>query len=126
MDLLLNLIIDKFYYISKKLIFIYELLAFIEMLLFRVKLLNKTNIIINTIRKFSHTNFFDVVECPKDSILGLNEEYKKDKSKNKVNLIVGSYRDENGKPYIFNTVRNVMNNLNQEDLEYTSMMGNQK
>lgn len=33
--------------------------------------------------------------------------YKKDPSKDKINLSLGAYRDENGKPYVFNIVKKV-------------------
>ena len=42
---------------------------------------------------------------PKDPILGLVEDFKKDKAKLKVNLSVGAYRDDNGKPYVLNCVK---------------------
>jgi aspartate aminotransferase, cytoplasmic len=42
-----------------------------------------------------------------DAILKLSIDYKNDKDPNKVNLGVGAYRDENGKPYIFPIVKKV-------------------
>lgn len=42
---------------------------------------------------------------PKDPILGLVEDFKKDKVSMKVNLSVGAYRDENGDPYVLNCVK---------------------
>ncbi|CAH1176888.1 unnamed protein product [Phaedon cochleariae] len=42
----------------------------------------------------------DIPMAPPDSIFGLVEAYKKDPSPNKVNLVVGAYRDDNSQPYI--------------------------
>lgn len=44
---------------------------------------------------------------PPDAILGVTEAYKKDQSPNKMNLGVGAYRDDNGKPYVLNAVKKV-------------------
>lgn len=44
---------------------------------------------------------------PPDAILGLTEAYKKDQNPNKVNLGVGAYRDDNGKPFVLPSVRKV-------------------
>lgn len=45
---------------------------------------------------------------PPDAILGVTEAYKKDQSPNKMNLGVGAYRDDNGKPYVLNAVKKVI------------------
>jgi aspartate aminotransferase len=39
--------------------------------------------------------------------LGVSEAFKKDTSPDKMNLGVGAYRDDNGKPYVLNCVRKV-------------------
>lgn len=44
---------------------------------------------------------------PPDAILGITEAYKADPSPEKINLGVGAYRDENGKPYVLSCVRKV-------------------
>jgi hypothetical protein len=44
---------------------------------------------------------------PPDAILGVTEAFKKDSNPNKVNLGVGAYRDDNGKPYILPSVTKV-------------------
>jgi aspartate/tyrosine/aromatic aminotransferase len=41
-----------------------------------------------------------------DPILGVNVEFAKDPFPQKVNISVGSYKDENGKPYILKCVKN--------------------
>ena len=44
---------------------------------------------------------------PPDAILGITEAYKKDTNPKKINLGVGAYRDDNGKPYVLPSVRKV-------------------
>ncbi|CDW55724.1 aspartate aminotransferase [Trichuris trichiura] len=44
---------------------------------------------------------------PPDPILGLTEAYNRDTNKMKVNLGVGAYRDDNGKPFVLPSVRKV-------------------
>jgi len=56
---------------------------------------------------------------PPDPILGVTEAFKADTSPNKINLGVGAYRDENGKPYVLPSVKKaeailVTNNVNKE------------
>jgi hypothetical protein len=42
-------------------------------------------------------------------LLGVTEAFKADKDPRKINLGVGAYRDENGKPYILPSVKKVRN-----------------
>ncbi|XP_014247769.1 aspartate aminotransferase, mitochondrial [Cimex lectularius] len=56
---------------------------------------------------------------PPDAILGITEAYKKDTNPNKINVGVGAYRDDNGKPYVLPSVieaqkRVVDSNLDKE------------
>lgn len=44
---------------------------------------------------------------PPDAILGITEAFKADSAGEKINLGVGAYRDEEGKPYVLNCVRKV-------------------
>lgn len=44
---------------------------------------------------------------PPDAILGVTEAYKKDTNPNKINLGVGAYRDDNGKPFLLPSVKQV-------------------
>lgn len=44
---------------------------------------------------------------PPDAILGITEAFKADPAAEKINLGVGAYRDEKGKPYVLNCVRKV-------------------
>jgi aspartate/tyrosine/aromatic aminotransferase len=49
--------------------------------------------------------FSQVQQAPPDPILGTAEAFKKDTSRDKVNLGVGAYRTDEGLPYIFKSVR---------------------
>lgn len=44
---------------------------------------------------------------PPDPILGVTEAFKRDTSPKKMNLGVGAYRDDNGKPFVLGCVRKV-------------------
>lgn len=44
---------------------------------------------------------------PPDPILGVTEAFKRDANTKKMNLGVGAYRDDQGKPYVLNCVRKV-------------------
>ncbi|GAB4859644.1 L-asparaginase 1 [Ancistrocladus abbreviatus] len=46
-----------------------------------------------------------VEPAPKDPILGVTEAYLADPSPDKVNVGVGAYRDDNGKPVVLECVR---------------------
>jgi len=52
-----------------------------------------------------NNQFAHVAMAPVDPILGLTTAFKNDKNPKKVNLGVGAYRDNNGKPYVFPVVR---------------------
>lgn len=49
--------------------------------------------------------FADVPETVPDPFLEMFYKYMQDPNENKVNLGVGTYRDENEKPYIFPVVK---------------------
>ncbi|XP_027068095.2 aspartate aminotransferase, cytoplasmic [Coffea eugenioides] len=49
--------------------------------------------------------FANVVRAPEDPILGVTVAYNKDPSPKKLNLGVGAYRTEEGKPLVLNVVR---------------------
>ena len=44
---------------------------------------------------------------PPDAIFGLVEAHKKDPRPNKVSVVIGAYRDGQGKPWVLPTVRKV-------------------
>lgn len=45
---------------------------------------------------------------PPDPILGVTEAFKKDTNPKKINLGVGAYRDDTGKPFVLPSVKLVM------------------
>ena len=62
---------------------------------------------------------------PADPILGIVEEFKKDTSSNKVNLSAGTYKDDDGKPYILNCVKSAEKLITEKkfDHEYLPIDG---
>ena len=58
-------------------------------------------------------------------IIGVTEAFKADKDPRKINLGVGAYRDENGKPYVLNAVKKAEELLVQQnpDKEYLPITG---
>ena len=67
----------------------------------------------------SKSSWGGIKEAPADPILGVVEQFKKDKFPQKVNISVGAYRDGNGNPYIFNCVKKstekyIKDNINHE------------
>lgn len=72
-------------------------------------------------KQFSH-----VPMAPADPILSLTTGFKADKNPKKVNLGVGAYRDNNGKPYVFPVVRKAEAAIvadNTLDKEYLPIQG---
>lgn len=66
-----------------------------------------------------------VPQGPPDAILGITEAFKRDTNPGKINLGVGSYRDDQGKPYVLPSVKEaekrvVSSNL---DKEYAGILG---
>lgn len=51
--------------------------------------------------------FSHVPMAPPDPILGTAIAFKNDSNKDKVNLGIGAYRDQEGKPYVFKVVKEV-------------------
>ena len=73
-----------------------------------------------------NTHFKSVPMAPADPILSLTTGFKADKNPNKVNLGVGAYRDNNGKPYVFPIVKKVENEIVANkalDKEYAAITG---
>ncbi|EGR32833.1 hypothetical protein IMG5_069750 [Ichthyophthirius multifiliis] len=63
---------------------------------------------------------------PPDPVLGVAEAFKKDSAQNKVNLSVGAYRDDNGKPVILKCVQKASQIIMEKNLdnEYLPIEGN--
>lgn len=73
--------------------------------------------------------FGTIKMAPPDPILGISQAFAADKSPNKINLGVGAYRDNNGKPYVFNVVRKAEEAVIADksyNKEYQGIDGNQK
>ncbi|CAG8464285.1 2883_t:CDS:2 [Acaulospora colombiana] len=66
-----------------------------------------------------------VVVGPPDAILGVTEAFKKDVHRMKMNLGVGAYRDDSGKPYVLNVVRKAEKKISEDKLnkEYLPITG---
>lgn len=66
-----------------------------------------------------------VPEGPPDAILGITEAFKKDSFDQKINLGVGAYRDDKGKPYVLPSVRTAEQKVVQQNLdkEYAGITG---
>ncbi|TFK41106.1 glutamic oxaloacetic transaminase AAT1 [Crucibulum laeve] len=77
----------------------------------------------NTLRTLS--SWSAVPAGPPDPILGVTEAFKADKDPRKINLGVGAYRDENGKPYILGSVKKAEELLtsSKPDKEYLPITG---
>lgn len=62
---------------------------------------------------------------PPDPILGVTEAFKADKDPRKINLGVGAYRDENGKPYVLDAVKAAEEKIYaaKQDKEYLPITG---
>jgi aspartate/tyrosine/aromatic aminotransferase len=69
-----------------------------------------------------------IAKAPADAILGINQAFKRDTDPRKVNVCVGAYRDDNGKPYILQCVRAAQEKIYNDkslNLEYQAQRGNQ-
>lgn len=62
---------------------------------------------------------------PPDAILGVTEAFKKCTDKNKVNVGVGAYRDDQGKPFVLSCVREAEKRILNDcmDHEYSPIAG---
>lgn len=62
---------------------------------------------------------------PPDAILGLSEAFKKDTDKNKINLGVGAYRDDNGNPVVLPSVIEAEKRISEKKMnkEYAAISG---
>ncbi|RWS11706.1 aspartate aminotransferase-like protein [Dinothrombium tinctorium] len=62
---------------------------------------------------------------PPDAILGITEAYKRDTNPKKINLGVGAYRDDEGKPYVLPSVKQAEEALMSKNLdkEYAPISG---
>ena len=71
-------------------------------------------------------SFWSGVEMgPPDAIIGVNEAFKRDSNPKKMNLGVGAYRDDEGKPFVLPSVRKAEKKIagKQMNHEYTTIPG---
>lgn len=59
---------------------------------------------------------------PPDAILGVTEAFKKDTNPKKINLGAGAYRDDNTKPFVLPSVREVSKLLSYFSNVYAKMI----
>lgn len=66
-----------------------------------------------------------VPQGPPDAILGITEAFKKDSNPKKINLGVGAYRDDKGKPYVLPSAREAEQKVVKQNLdkEYAGITG---
>ena len=76
-------------------------------------------------KKFNSSLWGHVKSRPADPILGIVEEFKKDTAKTKVNLSAGTYKDDNGNPYILNCIKEAQKRIVEKnyDMEYLPIDG---
>ncbi|KAG5020755.1 hypothetical protein JHK87_016610 [Glycine soja] len=76
----------------------------------------------------SSSSWFRSIEpAPKDPILGVTEAFLADQSPNKVNVGVGAYRDDHGKPVVLECVREAERRVaGSQFMEYLPMGGSIK
>lgn len=71
--------------------------------------------------------FRSIEQAPKDPILGVTEAFLADQSPNKVNVGVGAYRDDNGKPVVLECVREAERRIaGRQFMEYLPIGGSIK
>jgi len=83
----------------------------------------KSNSTIHSTRSASVWN--KVVKGPEDPILGVTVAFNKDTAPEKINLGVGAYRDDNGKPFILECVKKAEQKMqaSNPDHEYAPIVG---
>ncbi|XP_057750478.1 aspartate aminotransferase, mitochondrial [Arachis stenosperma] len=77
--------------------------------------------------RFMSSWFRSIEPAPKDPILGVTEAFLADQSPNKVNVGVGAYRDDNGKPVVLECVREAERRIaGSQFMEYLPIGGSIK
>ena len=73
----------------------------------------------------AQSTWLQVPQGPPDAILGITEAFKKDSNEKKINLGVGAYRDDKGKPYVLPSVKTAEQKIVQQNLdkEYAGITG---
>ncbi|XP_075992648.1 glutamate oxaloacetate transaminase 2 [Anticarsia gemmatalis] len=86
---------------------------------------NNVEVITNNFIRANSTWWSNVEMGPPDVILGISEAFKRDTDPKKVNLGVGAYRDDEGKPFVLPSVRKAEEILHAAHLnhEYAPISG---
>lgn len=61
--------------------------------------------------------FSNVQELPANVVLGLNAECVADPFPDKINLTIGAYRDDDGKPVVLKSVREAETHIYQSNMD---------
>mmetsp|Transcript_27839 Transcript_27839/g.69787 ORF Transcript_27839/g.69787 Transcript_27839/m.69787 type:complete len:448 (-) Transcript_27839:119-1462(-) len=69
------------------------------------------------------TWFAHVKQGPPDAILGITEAFQKDQSDVKINLGVGAYRNQHGKPWVLPSIQMAERKIHGMDHEYAPITG---
>ncbi len=74
---------------------------------------------------YIRSHWSSIVAAPPDAILGLTEAFLKDENPQKVNLGVGAYRDDSGKPFLLKAVKEAERCVydSQSNKEYLPIAG---
>jgi aspartate aminotransferase len=80
---------------------------------------------VNAVIRRSSAWFGNVQMGPPDAILGVTEAFKRDTNPKKINLGVGAYRDDQGKPFVLPSVRQAEDQIinGKMDKEYAGIIG---
>jgi len=86
----------------------------------------RSSLVVYVQQRDLNVGFWDKVELgPPDPILGITEKYNNDPNGRKVNLGVGAYRDDKGKPYVLPSVREAERRIfeGNQNHEYAGILG---
>lgn len=75
--------------------------------------------------KQSFASWTHLKKLPADPIFGIMSEFSADTDPNKISLVAGTYRDDNGKPYILKSIRKAQQIIIDKklDMEYLGIDG---
>lgn len=69
-------------------------------------------------RAANFSTWSHVQAAPPDPILGLNEAFKKDTNPKKVLLGMGTYKDDNNKPYVLSCIRKAEKVIQEKQMDH--------
>jgi aspartate/tyrosine/aromatic aminotransferase len=72
--------------------------------------------------------FYVYPKTTMDMVMRANDRMNKNKAFDKINCVVGTYKDENGKGYVFDSIKNALSNITNKGLtyDYEPITGNDK